>query len=109
MRKFFLVALLGASVGATPAFAQVAPAGATVVPTAPGQVSVPSSGADATSATATDAPASSALGLGGLLKQTQAQIPASTDTAVEGAGPNGHLLGTTLKTKARTQAHTQGH
>jgi hypothetical protein len=109
MRKFFLVALLGASVGATPAFAQVAPTGATVVPTAPGQVSVPTNGADATSATTTDASGTSVLGLGGLLKQTQAQTPAQTDASAEGAGPNGHLLGTTLKTKARTQAHTQGH
>ena len=80
MRKFFLVALLGASVGAMPVFAQVAPSGASVAPTAPGQVSVPTSGADATSA-ATDATGSSPLGLGGLLKQAQAQIPAPTDAA----------------------------
>jgi hypothetical protein len=112
MQKTVLAALLGASVLAVPAFAQLNPAGAPVAPGAPGQATVPATGTGTTTgttSTTTDASGASTLGLGGLLKQAQAQEPAGASDAGDGAGPTGNLIGAKVKARTRANARTQGH
>ncbi|UGB37758.1 hypothetical protein [Frateuria soli] len=96
MHKTLIAAFIGASVFAVPAFAQVVPQGA-------GQASAHGSARAGTTAPGLDANADTGvgagaaapttgtsgtqpLGLGGLLKQTQA-----ADAASEGTGPTGDL------------------
>jgi hypothetical protein len=98
MHKTLLAALIGASVFAAPAFAQMIPGSAGQASahgsthagaTAPGLNANASTGIGTTTST-TDASGAQPLGLGGLLKQTQA-ADAATDTPTEGAGPTGDL------------------
>jgi hypothetical protein len=114
MHKILLALSIGASVFAVPAFAQVIPGSATQA-TAHGstQAGAATSGMNANAGTSTGASTSTTtttagtqpLGLGGLLKQTQASDPAlSVDAASEGAGPTGGL-----NAKARAKAHAHGH
>jgi len=108
MQKIVLVALLGASVFAVPAFAQVYPG----APNASAQAgaAAPDTHATAGAGTATQAGTSSGastqpLGLGGLLKQTQANpSDPAADTASDGAGPTG-----SLDAKTRAKLHAHGH
>lgn len=97
MHKTLLAALVGASVFAAPAFAQVIPGGAGQAAahgsrqagaTAPGMNANASAGISTTPTTG--ASGTQPLGLGGLLKQTQA-ADAAADTPTEGAGPTGDL------------------
>lgn len=97
MHKTLLAALIGASVLAVPAFAQVVPHGgaqATAHGSARASATAPGLDANAggagTTTTTTGASATQPLGLGGLLKQTQA-ADAAADTPGEGAGPTGDL------------------
>ncbi|MGN2253828.1 hypothetical protein ACFWZ4_10660 [Frateuria sp. GZRe12] len=98
MQKTLLAAFIGASVFAVPAFAQVIPGGAAQTTahgstqagaTAPGMNPNAGAGLGATAPT-TGASGTQPLGLGGLLKQTQA-ADATVDTPTEGAGPTGDL------------------
>jgi hypothetical protein len=116
MHKTLLALSIGASVFAVPAFAQVIPGNAGQAMThGSAQAGAAASGLNAnagtsigagTSATPTSNTAGTQpLGLGGLLKQTQASDPAlSVDAASEGAGPTGGL-----NAKARAKAHAHGH
>ncbi|MGN2242983.1 hypothetical protein ACFWZU_05645 [Frateuria sp. GZRR33] len=98
MHKTLLAAFIGASVFAVPAFAQVIPGGAgqsTAHASAQAGATAPglnANGAISTGATTptTGTAGTQALGLGGLLKQTQA-ADAAADTPSEGAGPTGDL------------------
>lgn len=118
MHKTLLAAFIGASVFAVPAFAQVIPGAAgqagahsssqagTTLPGANANAST-AIGAGAGAGTGTSATTSATrsttgtqpLGLGGLLKQTQA-----ADPATDGAGPTGGL-----NAKARAKAAMHGH
>lgn len=97
MHKTLLAAFIGASVFAAPAFAQVIPAGggqatahgsAQAGATAPGLSA--NAGISTGAAPTTGTSGAQPLGLGGLLKQTQAADAAAT-TPGEGAGPTGGL------------------
>jgi hypothetical protein len=112
MHKTLLAAFVGASMLAVPAFAQVIPGGAAQASargstqagaSAPGLNA--NAGTDASATTpSTGASGTQPLGLGGLLKQTQA-ADAATDTPAEGAGPTGDL-----NTKAREKLRARhGH
>ena len=100
MHKTLLAALIGASVFAVPAFAQVIPGGAAQAgahgsmhagASAPGMSANAGTGVGTTTATpTTGASGTQPLGLGGLLKQSQA-ADAAVDTPTEGAGPTGDL------------------
>lgn len=98
MHKTLLAAFIGASVLAVPAFAQVIPGSAGQATargsaqagaTAPGLNANAGIGTGATTPT-TGSSGTQPLGLGGLLKQTQAADAAAT-TSSEGAGPTGEL------------------
>lgn len=103
MHKTLLAVFIGASVFAVPAFAQVIPGGAGQA-AAPSQTGASATGmsanpglaigaGDGTASTTDGAGAGTqALGLGGLLKQTQAHDAGPVaDTPSEGAGPTGDL------------------
>lgn len=100
MHKTLFAALIGASVFAAPAFAQVIPGSAGQASaygsthagtTAPGVNANASTGlSTGTTTPTTGTSGTQALGLGGLLKQTQA-ADAAADTPTEGAGPTGDL------------------
>jgi len=100
MHKTLLAAVIGASVFAAPSFAQVIPGGAAQATahgsahagaTAPGMSANTSAGISTGATTpTTGASGTQPLGLGGLLKQTQA-ADAAADTPAEGAGPTGDL------------------
>ena len=109
MHKTLFAALIGASVFAAPAFAQLIPGSAGQASThgsAQAGATTPGMSANATSGIgtstttpSTDSSGTQPLGLGGLLKQTQA-----ADPSTEGAGPTGGL-----NAKARAKAAMHGH
>lgn len=114
MHKILLAFSIGAGVVAVPAFAQVIPgsagqaaahASAQAGAATPGMNAGTGIGASTATTTTSNTGGTQPLGLGGLLKQTQASDPAlSVDAASEGAGPTGGL-----NAKARAKAHAHGH
>lgn len=112
MHKTLLAAFIGASVFAAPAFAQAIPGGA-AQPGAHGSTqagaTLPGMNANAGTGTSAASPTTGTgtqpLGLGGLLKQTQA-ADAAADTPTEGAGPTGDL---NAKAREKLRAAQHGH
>jgi hypothetical protein len=117
MHKILLAALMGASVLAVPAFAQVYPAGTSAGSRSSAQAGVATTGAPtntaigagATTDATADPSSTPALGLGDLLKQAQASDPnAAADTVNDGAEPTASPNPGDARTHTR-KPRTHGH
>jgi hypothetical protein len=113
MHKTLLAAFIGAGVFAVPAFAQVSPAAVGAAARGSAHASVAATGMPSNTGVsikpgtgATRASGTSALGLGGLLKQARAGDPEpATDAVNDRANPAGGML----DAKARAKAQVRGH
>lgn len=113
MHKTLLALVIGAGVFAAPAFAQVIPdstgaGSAQVGASAPGMDANASAGVGmGTAMPTTGASGTQPMGLGGLLRQTQARdAEPVADAPTEGAGPTGDL---NAKARAKLRAAAHGH